>query len=156
MNRRTLLAFAALAPIAACATPPTQDQLKVLIGATQSLETQLQAALPGILPLIPNANDKANVIASFKALQLATDQIAAANSLTAPGTVAQVQAIETALNAIVSVAASIPMIPEPYHSGLIAASLLLPIIESAVGLIVQQNTPVAAVIAARKVSAAKR
>ena len=97
--------------------------------------------------------------AEVTAIKAATGGLASATSALANVSTIQagasyVQTIETCLNVIVGVAATVPAIPEPYHTSLVVATLALPPVETLVGLAVQQGTALYATIQAKKVTPA--
>ncbi len=159
ITRRNLLSSAApfgcALALAGCGTLSEQQagQLQRLISGAQGIETSLSSNVPLLLGVVHlSAGDVANVRAALAALVVATNALAQVPTLAAG--VAYVQAIETALNTIVAVAAGIPLIPEPYHTALVVAALALPALEALVDLAVQQGTALYATIQARRVTAA--
>lgn len=137
------------------ATTISNATLQVLIANAKTIETQMAAAVPGILSAEGlSAADVANVKTAFAALQAATNQMQTANSLDTATAISLVKATETALNTIVSVAAGLAIIPEPYHTGLVVAALALPAMETGLDIAVQDGTALAATIKAGNVAAA--
>jgi hypothetical protein len=88
-------------------------QLATVAGITPATLAAVQAAVTGI--------------------QTAATAIAAASSASAA--LPAVQSLEADFNAIIGALASVPLIPPPISTALQAASILLPIIEAAVGLV---------------------
>jgi hypothetical protein len=162
MTRRHLCGLMPLVALAGCATAaapavPSTAELQQLIAGAQALEASLVTNVPLLLasPAVHlSAGDAANVTAGLQGLVQATNALSTATTLTAGTTLSNVQKIETTLNTIVSVAASIPVVPEPEHSALVAAAVALPPLEALVGLAVTQGTALAATIAAGKVTPA--
>lgn len=163
-----LLLLATL-PLAGCTgtvTPRQEQQLTSLISGARAVEAGLSAAAPQLLAAIPAAAQAAGhplspaqiaaltgtVNAALTNLHSAVASLAAAPTLTAGTT--YVRAIEQAANTIVTVAAGLPVVPEPAHTALVVASLALPPLEALVGTAVTQGTALAATVAAGKVSAA--
>lgn len=157
-TRRLLLSGAALAgvgAVAGCGTLSQQQatQLQSLITGAQSIETSMASVVPALLPLIPMGNnDRANVAQALKNLTAATSALAGVPTIAAGAST--VKAIEAALNTIVDVAASIPVIPEPYRTALVVAALALPPLEALADLAVQQGTALYATIQARTLAKA--
>ena len=157
MHRRHFLAMAPGIALAGCGTLSQQQamQSQQLVAGAQALENSLVSFIPIFLasPLISLSPAQISILRGAMAgVVTATNALAQAPSLSA-GT-AQVQAIETALNTIVVVASTIPVIPEPYHTDLVLAALALPPLEALVGLVVQQGTALARTIAAKAVKGA--
>ena len=157
ITRRLLLSgcVSLALPVAACGTLSQQQatQLQSLIAGAQSIQASVMSAAPQVLALLPiGSADRVNATAAIGGLAAAVNGLAGVSTIAAGAT--YVQAIETALNTVVSAAATIPVIPEPYHTALIVAALALPPVETLVGLTVQQGTALAATIKARKVAAA--
>lgn len=156
ITRRRLLSGAALAGVGAitgCGTLSQQQaaQLQSLITGAQSIETSLATNVPLLLGVVHlSAGDVANVRTALVALVQATNALAQVPTLAAG--VQYVQAIETALNTIVTVAAGIPVIPEPYHTALVVAALALPPLEVLVGMAVQQGTALYDTIQAKMIT----
>lgn len=150
------LAAVAFVPVA-CSTwtdplePQDSDKLRRLIAGAQTIEQSLVSSVPLLLSAVKvSQEDVANVRIALSALVTATNALALAPTLQA-GT-PQVQAIETALNTIVTVASGLPVIPEPYHTTLVVAALALPPIEALAGLALRDGTALAATIRAGKIA----
>jgi hypothetical protein len=163
MNRTTRRSLARLglsagflAVLAACSTTGTisANELNAILAGAQNIYTLVNEALPALKPLI-GSNDWANVQTADTALGTVITQLQAAQqagSVSSATAVSAVQAFEAALNAIVSVAASIPIIPPPYSAYLEAAAMALPAIEAILGLVIASNTALAATVSAKKMS----
>ena len=156
ITRRLALsgAVSAVLGTTSCGTISQQQatQLQSLIAGAQSIEASIMSAAPQVLALLPiGSADRVNATAAIGALAAAVNGLAGVSTIAAGAT--YVQAIEAALNVIVSAAASIPVIPAPCHEMLVIAALALPPIEALVGLAVHEGTALAATIAARKVVA---
>ena len=112
----------------------------------------------GSSPTIPYAQVKLTpaettaIKAAMNGLTGATNALAQVPTIAAGAT--YVQVIESCLNVIVGIAATIPVIPEPYHTSLVVAALALPPLETLVGLAVQQGTALYATIKAKRMTAA--
>ncbi len=133
MHRRTLLAGAAslaATSLAACAvgTPtPTAVASDVnLIATAFAAMLPTLASIPGI-----SAPTTTSVNQAIGDLQVAATAIVAAATIAAAQPV--VSRVETDVNAVIVVLAGLPL-PAPIPSVLEAASVLLPIIETAVGM----------------------
>ncbi len=156
IDRRLLLSGAGLAGvgvITGCGTFSQQQaaQLQSLITGVQSIEMSLATNVPLLLGVVHlSTGDAANARTALAALVQATNALAEVPTLAAG--VPYVQAIETALNTIVGVAAGIPVVPEPYHTALVVAALALPPLEVLVGMAVQQGTALYATIQARMIT----
>ncbi|MGA9865253.1 MAG: hypothetical protein WBQ75_02310 [Acetobacteraceae bacterium] len=133
MHRRTLLAGAALlaaTSLAACATgTPTPAAVASdvnLIATAFAAMLPTLASIPGI-----NASTTASVNQAIGDLQVAATAIVSAATTAAAQPV--VSRVETDVNAVIAVLAGLPL-PAPIPAVLEAASVLLPIIETAVGM----------------------
>ncbi len=157
MKRRHMFAVApglGLA-LAGCGTLSQQQatQLQQLIAGAQSIEGSMTTNVPLLLSAVHlSAGDVANVRVALAALVQATNALALVPTIA--GGAPYIQVIENSLNVIVAVAASIAIIPEPYHTALVVAALALPPLETMVGLAIQQGTALAATIKARAVAKA--
>lgn len=155
MQRRHLLTLApsAVLALAACGTLSDQqaERLQSLISGAQALQMQVVPVVGVLLPLIPiGSGDSARVQQAVGALTKATTALAGVATVQAG--MSYVQAIETALNTIVAVAATLPVIPPPWHQVLVAAALALPPLETLVGVAVQEGTALARTIKARAIT----
>ena len=143
MNRRTVL----LAPLAlaACNNPAQIDTVlatvvadaQTIAGGLQGMLPQLGALnLPGLTPAVMAIVGSA--VADLQGVATSLQSVSAVAS-------AQplVQKIESYVNVIVSTLAALPL-PPPISTILVAASVLLPVLESTVGLIVNSLTPATA------------
>lgn len=142
LSRRRLLAGAALLTLAACAN------------AVQVVDTVAQDAaaiaggLKGVLPQVGTivgvpAATVAKVGQYVADIQSAAGAVQAAAG-SAPGQATAVQQIATAVNGIVgALAAFSAVLPSPVSAALAAASVLLPVIESAVGLVIPKTAAIA-------------
>lgn len=136
ISRRALLRTASLLPIAG-AVVACAGQTAATIAATAAQDIGLiGSGLSGALPALA-----ASGVVSSSALSQVTGYInnieQVATSVTTASTVAQgqsaVQQIETLLNSVVSALAGLTL-PAPFGPALSAASVLLPVVETAVGL----------------------
>lgn len=126
-------------------------QLQSLIAGAQGIEASLASAVPGLIAIMHLTGPTATALLNANnAVAAAVQALGTVPTVAAGAT--YVQAIESGLNVIVGIAATIPAIPEPYHSGLIVAALALPPLEALAGQAIQQGTALAATIAAKKVS----
>ena len=133
MNRRTLLVAAALLPVAGCAqinlTPSSLASDAALI--VNGINTVAKNYAAGFgLPANTVNQIQGWAAAASKAASDISATISTASSLT------NVQAIATALNGIVGVLATVPVLPPVVTAALTAAQVLLPVIESLVGITV--------------------
>ena len=161
MNRRHLfIVVPGIAlTLAGCGTLSQQQatQLQSLIAGAQSIETSMTSVVPALLAL-PAVSTKLTP-AEVTAIKAATAGLtsattALANVPTIQAGASYVQTIETCLNVIVGIAATVPAIPEPYHTSLVVAALALPPLETLVGLEVQQGTALYATIKAKEIAKA--
>lgn len=133
MNRRTLLVAAALLPVVGCAqinlTPSSLASDAALI--VNGINTVAKNYAAGFgLPANTVNQIQVWAAAASKAASDISATISTASSLT------NVQAIATALNGIVGVLATVPVLPPVVTAALTAAQVLLPVIESLVGITV--------------------
>lgn len=143
MNRRNLLlAFPALAALAACQTGNT-----TLAVVAQDVST-IASGLLGVLPNLPANIVPAATMAKVGEAVADLQKLAAQLSSTATTTAAQpiVQQVEADVNTIVDALAAFP-IPPPYSTAIQAAAVLLPVIEVAVGFVVPAKTASASMTA---------
>jgi hypothetical protein len=142
-SRRHLIgaSAAALALVGAgCSGNATQDLATAaqdaitIANGLQGVLVQL-ATVPGM-----SAGVLAQIGVYVSDIKAAAASLQAASSTAAPGLVSQ---IEAAVNAVISAAAALPL-PPPISTALQAAAILLPIIETAVGMIVQPSPAPAA------------
>lgn len=156
LTRRTVLASATaiVAPLlmagqcAANLTPAqiVNDAENAVLALTNALK-QVVANLPAsAAPAVAN-------IESYLA-DAATLLSALSTSAQATATAPTVQQIEGDLNAVISAAAAIPLIPPPFSTALAAASIVLPILEGFVNSIIPTAAASAATGAARAKMAA--
>ena len=112
---------------------------ELFIKATNSRLQGVFASLSGVKGI--NADLLIQVGVYVQDIKAAAASLQAASSTAAPGLVNQ---IEAAVNAVIGALAALPL-PPPISTALQAASILLPIIETAVGMIVQPSPAPAAV-----------
>jgi hypothetical protein len=130
MNRRSLLLAAPSLLLFGCSTPgggltPAQVETDIS-NAVDALAAGYQALVTANPTLFPLAQQQAVEGALAQASSLLADLMGAADATSmAP----IVQQIEAQLNIVISVAATIPLIPPPFSTALGAAAILLPIIE---------------------------
>lgn len=136
MNRRTLLAAMAISPLAACSsTTPPDPNLSQAVQDVNALSAGLSGMLAG-LSASGAAGLTPDVLATVNGAIANLKTAAAAIAKTATAVAAQpvVQQVEGYVNTVVSVLGALPL-PPPISTVLEAASVLLPIIEAAVGLL---------------------
>ena len=154
MNRRHMFTLApgAALTLAGCGTLSQQQaaQLQAVIAASQGVGASVSAAVPVLIADMGLSGPTAGaLIAASQALGKAVTALAAAPNIAAGAT--YVATIEIELNVLVGVAASLPIIPEPAHSALVAAALALPALEQLVGLAIREGTALADTIKAGRV-----
>ena len=131
MNRRHILLAAPSLLLFGCSTTggggltPAQVETDIS-NAVDALAAGYQALVTANPTLFPLAQQQAVEGALAQASSLLADLMGAADATSmAP----IVQQIESQLNIVISVAATIPLIPPPFSTALGAAAILLPIIE---------------------------
>jgi hypothetical protein len=145
MRRRRVLAIGSLAgllPLAACAggqlpTPSigvVANDVKIIATGLQGVMNQLGAlSVPGLTPQVLNTCQT-----SLAGLQ--TCAAAIANASSAVDAKPTVEQVEGYVNAFVGALAVLPL-PAPVNTALVAATILLPVIEAAVGLAISNAPP---------------
>ena len=149
MTRRALLRSTALVPVAAvvaCAGQTAAGLPAQLLSDVQTLASGVAGILPtlGAVAGIPAAT-VSQVGGDIAELQQAAGTLSGVATTTAAQPV--VQQIEGYVNAIVGIAAPL-LAATPAGPILAAATVLLPVIEAAVGLVLPPSAPPAAVAAA--------
>lgn len=132
MLRRNLLLCTALVPVAACATLDTT--LATVAADTNTIALGLKGVLAQLGTLnIPGLTT--SVMATVGTAISSLQSVAAAIAGTTTTAAAQplVQKIESYVNTVVGALALLPL-PPPISTALEAAAILLPLIETAVGL----------------------
>ena len=155
MNRRQLLIGAsALCGLTACqpgsVTPP--DVVSVLQNGTQALANTLNTVLktaPNALP--PTTASNINTYLADAASVLSGLAGGMSASVGAP----IVKQVETDLNAVITAAAALPVIPPPFSIALQAAAVALPIAEAWLNTVLPQTAaaPLAQAAARQKFAA---
>lgn len=145
MNRRSLLSSGAFVLLAGCALngqPPSQaiqiaaNDVEVIANGLQGALAQIAAENPPPPGMTPQLIAKIGTyVADLKSLAAAVAQ-ASTTAQAQP----LVQQVEADVNAIVAALAVLPL-PQPLPAVLAAASILLPVIEASVGLIVTPPAP---------------
>lgn len=142
MNRRRLLSACAVLPLlglTACpastpgATVPAQvvnDAALAINGLTGALNALGQVA-PNVIP--PDV--KAKITSYLASASVVLGGLS--TSLTSTQAVPIISQIEGAINSVISAAASIPLVPEPFRTALAAAAIVLPMLEAFVAGITQ-------------------
>lgn len=134
LNRRTLLASSAIIPLAGCAGMGTDASISAIARDASILASGLMGAIAQLGSLaIP-----ATVSAALAGLQSVADALSTVASQSAA--LPLVQKIESYVNVIVQALASIPLLPAPVTLALQAATILLPIIEAAVGMVLPASS----------------
>jgi hypothetical protein len=136
MNRRNFLVTGvSLIALVGCTAAQVTAALQQAAADAQSIGNGLKAVLPQIGTLVGiNPATVALIGSAVADIQTAAAGIGAAASASAA--LPSVQQLEGDFNSIVSALAAVPLIPPPISTALQAASILLPPIESAVGLVV--------------------
>ena len=135
MNRRKFLVAAtalvsASAGLVACGVTPSQAAQDVA-----SIAAAFQSSLPQFSSVTGIDASKMGVIGTAVAdLQKVAAAFSGADNATAQTLVGR---IEADVNAVVGVAAALPLIPPPINMILMAATVLLPVIETAIGMVVK-------------------
>ena len=136
--------------LAACAN--TEATASTYVGDAQAVVTSLQTLLanPKVAAAIP-APTLAVIRADLQTAQTAAadlqTQLTTSTTSTTSTQAADVRAIANLVNAVVSVASSLPL-PAPAPTILTAAATLLPLIESAVGIAGATTTTAPAILGA--------
>lgn len=135
LKRRTMLIGAAAVPLAACSSAQPDPNLTQAVADVNALSAGLSGMLAGLSAsgvsgLTPDVLATVNgAIANLK-----TAAAAIAKTATAVAAQPVVQQVEGYVNTVVSVLGALPL-PPPISTILEAASVLLPIIETTVGLL---------------------
>lgn len=140
MYRRLFLVLASTSALAACANTSTNTNTTVsnLANDIALIAGGLQGVLPSIAAIHGlSASGLAKVNQAVADLQVLAREIGAVVDTTAAQSI--VRQVETDVNAIITVVAALPSIPESVSLALQSASVLLPIIELAVGITVPQK-----------------
>lgn len=154
LSRRNLLTASALAipvtVLAGCASTNTPVQ------NTQQIVLDLQNAVPALknsLAAIPAGTIPAATLATINASLASAQSVLAglSSSMTATQAAPLVQQIESDLNAVISAAAAVPLIPPPFSVALAAAAVILPIVEGFVNSTLHLGAVAAAFPARTKV-----
>ena len=139
-SRRSLLALASLVPftfIAGCAVSST-SQLQTVVSDINLIATSLNAALPAFAAI-----SGITPTALAKVQSAVADLVAVASAAGTADTATQmqplVQRVESDVNSVVSALAGLPLPPQ-LSVPIEAASVLLPVIEAAVGVVVTSTT----------------
>jgi hypothetical protein len=136
IRRHILIGLLATTALAGCNTPVTDKT----VAAVASDISIIAAGLQGVIgPLSAVVNIDPTTLATAKmAINGIADIAKAMSSVTdVAGTQPLVQKLETYLNMAVSALATVPLLPPTITIALQAASILLPVIESLVGLAMQ-------------------
>lgn len=130
MLRRSFIISSSALGLAAC---QTVDKNVAIVAADAKIITN---GLAGILPQLGalGIGIPAEVATALASLQSVADSLGAATTVASAQPL--VQKIETYVNTIVGALAAIPLIPPPISLVLQAASILLPVLETAVGLVI--------------------
>jgi hypothetical protein len=140
MNRRKLLSSIALGSVAVvlagCQSTVSSSASTIAAQAASDIGligSGLSGALSGLSASGTVSSSAVSQIAGYiNAIEAIAATVTTATSATAGQTA--VQQIETLLNSLVSAASGLPL-PAPFSTALSAASVLLPVVEVAVGLV---------------------
>jgi hypothetical protein len=148
MTRRGLIAMSVpMLALAACGTngPVTIEQVRGFLDTAQSIVKALDGAVVQIGKIAPNAMTPTQVASIVVYIETAKTaiaglqaQLAKAATLDTTTLAGTLNTIDTALNSVVSVAASIPVIPPPYGTILQAVAVALPSAEAFVNPLIVQ------------------
>lgn len=126
--RRTLLAVTAFVPAAALVGCAGGATVSTVVADINLVLNGLKSVLPGLTSLIPAAT-MAQLQTWLADAQAAASAVASGTTGTTAG-----QQFLSAVESILGVLASLPLIPPPFNAIVGAAAVLLPIIVSALGL----------------------
>lgn len=147
-RRGLLVASSALVPaalLAGCATGSGGVTFAQVLADVQNAVPALQNALGAVLKAAPAALPAATVTQIDGYLSSASGVLAQlSGSMTATQAAPLVQKVESDLNAVISAAAAIPLIPPPFSTALAAAAIVLPIVEGFVNATLNLPAKVAA------------
>ena len=140
MDRRHLLATAALLPLAACA-PPGQSGSAVTPSQVVNDIGLIATGLTGALPALGLAGVSASTVATVGKYvsQISGLASSVSTALSTSAALPVVEQIGSVLQQILTVAG--PLLPPPWGTAVMAAEVLLPVIESGVGMLVNAATP---------------
>ena len=150
MTRRGLAALSASAlALTACGRSGTVQvtvaQVQQFLGSALSIVNALDgafSALGKVQPPVLTPGQAGSVTTSLMTARAAITglqgQLAGAAALDTSTVSATLNTIDTALNAVVNVAASLPMIPPPYSVVVQAAAVLLPVAEATINPLIVQ------------------
>lgn len=130
ITRRHLLAGTALLPVGAVLAGCTAPQLAQF----QTDTNLINAGLQGILPILQKGGIAVPAALSGYLSALASAAQAVLGAATASAAQSPVSQVAAAVNAIVGVLAGLSLVSPPVTALLLAAQVLLPIIETAVGI----------------------
>jgi len=139
MDRRHLLATAALLPLAACA--PGQSASSVTPSQVVNDIGLIATGLTGALPALGLAGVSASTVATVGKYvsQISGLASSVSTALSTSAALPVVEQIGSVLQQILTVAG--PLLPPPWGAAVMAAEVLLPVIESGVGMLVNAATP---------------
>jgi hypothetical protein len=138
ISRRSILAVTPLAALAACAGQSADQTIATVAADANTIAGGLQGVLAQLGPLnVPGLTPSVISTVGVAVSQIQTVAASISGVTSAAAAQPLVQKIETYLNTIVAALAGLPL-PPPVSTALQAAAILLPIIEVAVGLVVQQ------------------
>jgi hypothetical protein len=143
----TGLAVAAVFGTAACAGSPAADLAQV-VDDVASIAQGLAAVLPQLGGVV-SANLLARVSGFIMQLEMIATELKSIS--TVAGAQPLVQQVETIIEGIVSTLASVPLLPPQFSLALTAASVLLPVLFTAVGLVFNTSSMTMSMVAAGRV-----
>lgn len=148
MFRRTILLGSPALLLVSCQTPgttPAQTVPLQVVTDAQNIVQGLTAAFNTILTAAPGRIPAAAQGAITLGLSTAASVLAGLNaSLTSTAAAPLIQQIEDAINSVISTAASIPLVPEPFRTALGAVAMVLPVLEAFVASFLTAPAPAAA------------
>lgn len=133
LSRRQILGSAAVLVLSGCAGGAPSSTLQKAISDAGLIASGLAGAVKQLVPEGISSNIVAKATAVVTDIQEAVAAMASADSASSAQPL--VTRIETDFNALVGVFAGLPL-PPPLGTAIQAAAVLLPVIETAVGLIV--------------------
>lgn len=142
-TRRNFIVFGSSALVlAACQGQSTATVVQGFVQDLGLIGSGLAGALPG---LVASGVVKGGALGTIQSAVANISSIAASVSTSTSVGAGQstLQQIESLLNTIVGAAAGLPL-PPPFGPALVAASVLLPVLEGLIGMVSQLKTPQAA------------
>ncbi len=143
MNRRTFLLGTTALPLSACGLKLSPVVIGVIATDVSIVAAGMQSVLRALtsIPGVPAA-----IVASVGTYVAGIQSVAAAIASVPAGSPAttvadKLKIIEGFVNAIIAALAALAFIPPPISTYLVAASILLPVVEAAAGLVASMLSP---------------